>query len=405
MKPFRLLLFYFGIVLLCGIVFFVLSLTKIRQQLVEVSNRIQEDIIFENGKWDTSMYNADPFLPGTAPIYVLAADGYVIERWKPINGFLDASDFKHLLNFTTVQTIDVSTNQDWRVLSVPIQSGEDLIGVITLSYFHPLNENLAKVDRELVETAQKIKEKVHTEGDSFRIESFDQRKVPYYIAYQVVNRFNKIVFKSNNSNSVDRLPNYIDPSYIVSQLSQPSWQLIQDRKTQEFFLIKTEPLHLVGVDTPQQGVIVVGSSVSELLLLIVKYVGIMVFFGIVVFSIHHAYFFLQGYVSRMRKHAQKNILQFDRTNSQIVINEIIVPIEYASNQYYLIDAVLNSPYKRWEIDELMEKFGEELNHRSWRKIYDTMSSVNKKVFKSLEKKMILVEGKTFRLNPELIEFL
>jgi hypothetical protein len=82
--------------------------------------RIKEDVLFENGKWNMYKYNADPNLPDTYPLYILATDGFVIDRWKPVKGYLDVSDFKHLLMFNSPQTITTPTNQSWRIFSKPI---------------------------------------------------------------------------------------------------------------------------------------------------------------------------------------------------------------------------------------------------------------------------------------------
>lgn len=403
-KHLRVPFFYFCIVLVSAFFFFLFSLFQVRDVIVMVEKRVQEDIILENGKWNTAAYSADPLLPGTAPIYVLASDGYVIERWKPITGFLDASDFKHLLNFTSIQTVETSTNQDWRVLSVPINGSNETIGVITLSYFHPTTENLELIDQEMFASAQKIQQQIRVEGDSFRIEPFDERKIPYYIAYQVVNKFNKIVFKSNNSNSIDRLPNFIDPSYISSQLNKPSWNLVRDERTQEIFLTKTEPLYIGGEGSPDQGVIVIGHTLSRLFSVFTTYIAVLTITGFLVYVLGVCWQMLSHQLRIWKKQQEKLVIYFDKKNSILHINETQISIEYASNQYYLTEAVLEQPSKRWEVDEIMDKFGEELSQNSWRKVYDAMISINRKTAPILNEKLILVEGKTFRLNPHFAKF-
>ena len=93
-------------------------------------------------------------------------------------------------------------------------------------------------------------------------------------------------------------------------------------------------------------------------------------------------------------------MSFNEKTSILSINDSEIPIPYASNQYYLTQAVLSRPKKRWEVDELLERLGEDPRQNSWRKIYDAMNQVNKKAYPVLGKKLILLEEKTYRLNSE-----
>src|SRR5581483_9497719 len=84
---------------------FILSQTK--KQLNEFTHRVVSDLSYKNGTFDTSLYTADPKTPHpngssgfTSPLYIITTNGFVIERTHPINGFLDASDYKKSLSFS-----------------------------------------------------------------------------------------------------------------------------------------------------------------------------------------------------------------------------------------------------------------------------------------------------------------
>ena len=46
-----------------------------KESLDPIIKRVNEDLHFENGKWDTSFYNADPLIPGTSVLYVITTEG------------------------------------------------------------------------------------------------------------------------------------------------------------------------------------------------------------------------------------------------------------------------------------------------------------------------------------------
>ena len=62
--------------------------------------------------------------------------------------------------------------------------------------------------------------------------------------------------------------------------------------------------------------------------------------------------------------------------------------------------LFSKPTKRWETDELLDRFGEDPELENGRKVYDAMISVNKKVSKVIPLKLILNQNKTYQLNQE-----
>ncbi len=380
--------------------FLLLSLVQIDRQLQQIGTRIQEDITFTNGQWDTSAYNADPLLPGTAPVYILANDGYVIERWKPIAGFLDASDFKHLSAFTTVQTIHTSTNQEWRVLSVPITYLGETLGVVTVSSYAPPTSNLAALDDELQKAAQLLLSTVQKDTSKIWIKDLDERRIPFHISYQVVNKQNTIIAKSNNSNSIDRLPNFIDPSYVANQRVAPNRSLVMEQTTRELYVIHR--LSLVDTTGVQRGVVVIGRTISPLVFIGSLYLVIMALLGVGLILFQKLKKIIQNQVQKKRQYDSFTI-HFDKQNASLLIGSHTVPLSYASNQYYLAEAICAKRQKRWEADELLEKFGEQHSVKARRTVYDAMLLLNKKVQPYLHDKLIVVDGKTYRFNPKFLD--
>src|SRR5690348_26596 len=80
---------------------------------------VLSDLSYKNGAWDMSKYDADPEIPGTYRLYLITKDGFVIDRWRPIAGFLDTSDFKQLLVYQQPQTVTTVAGQAWRLYSEP----------------------------------------------------------------------------------------------------------------------------------------------------------------------------------------------------------------------------------------------------------------------------------------------
>jgi hypothetical protein len=153
------------------------------------------------------------------------------------------------------------------------------------------------------------------------------------------------------------------------------------------------------------GVIVVGNSMDFLDTLLKQYVIVSLALGAIV--IIPIVFLLRKLIKRMLlyKFSKDEIetsqlphmVSFDSKKSVIIIDGAKVSIPYATNQYTLCKAIFSFPNKRWEVDQLSERFGEMENQDAWRKVYDAALALNKKVgFKLVEYK-----DKTFRLNPSL----
>lgn len=375
----------------------------------ELSQRAKDDIIYSAGQWDMSRYDTDPEIPGSARLYVLTKDGFVIDRWRPVSGYLDTSDFKQLRQYTTAKTIRTVTGQIWRLLSLPIYNeAKTTIGLITVGSFNASFERAGDMDTSLASAASKLTQKLKVSGETINAESVNVRDIPYNISFQVVDQFNQIHVKSDNSSTIDRLPNYIDPSYIVDNLKTPSIKQITDRKHAETFLVRSTPIN--DSSNNPVGVIIVARTITPGIALVGAYVLWVVVASLVLIIIASVYLYKWTRLGSTAIAAKTRLLQaedianieIDKNSHQIKINDHVVKFAYATNQYYLCLALFNSPKRKWESDELLDKLGEAINRDSWRKLYDAMNGINKKAEAIIGFKLILTSNKTYYLNPIIV---
>lgn len=401
---------FFLIQLILGaIIVYQVPIKQTSSYIQKVAQRVKEDISYKNGKWDMYRYNADPQLPDTYPLYVLAADGFVLDRWKPLHGFLDTSDFSHLLTYTSPQTVTTASNQTWRMYSKPILKNNATMGVITTAYFNPQEASVADVDRKLMDTANTIASRVTFKNDQLISENIDVRDISYDISFQVVDKFNRILAKNNNNNSIDRIPNFTDASYVGNEINSPRVRQVQDAVTHEKFLIVSSPV--VDANNFVIGVVVVGKSIAYIdeifrNFLISELVAgiVLVVIGIVVIV-----YVVKDHVRRVLAKlpvpikAEIRRISFDKKESILRLDQHEIHIPYATNQYYLCEALFSQPKKRWEVDELLERFGEDIEgENSWRKVYDAMLIVDKKLGDILDEKLIITRDKTYQINPQFV---
>lgn len=370
------------------------SYNRIKTSLAESSTQIRETLKYDNGKWDTTLYNANPLTPhptgssgASDPLYIITKDGFIIERNRPINGFLDSSDFKLLLGFNEPETIETITNEKWRVLSKPIIFDNETLGVIMAGYYNPSMESTAQIDPILEENLQQIRDKIKIEGEHIVTNPLDIRNSHYNVAFEVVSNFNKML--TNNG----RIPTFIDKSYLINELEAlGTYQTVTDAKTKEPFLIYTTPIN--DSHGKIAGIIVGAKSVGSINNVLKDYVVISTILGLL--------FVLLTFLPRLTskpKIAPLKSISFDRKSSAIKLNNDTIHIPYASNQYYLCEAIFSAPRKRWERDELMDKFGIKETSQGWRTIYDASLAINKK----LSLKLIHHQDKTFMMNPSLVD--
>lgn len=368
--------------------------------------RVKKDLQYRNGKWSTDLYNSDPDTPtpnsvNPFPLYVITADGFVIGRSRPIKGFLDSSDFKHFLSFQIPQTVNTPTNENWRVLSKPIIKEGNTLGVIMVSYYNPVPELLNDIDPRLKDNVEKISNTIIVSNNNIDISRLDARSIPYDISYEVVDRFNQIIVVDG------RTPSFIDVSYVASEMNAGE-RIITDQKTGEPFLVISKPL----TDTygASSGIVVAGLSIINLQSVLRNFIifsivtGLLLTLPLTVFGIYLFRKELLLLLKNVKNNStEKKItkIYFDKKNSILGFNNKKIEVQYASNQYYLVDALFSNPKKRWEQDELLSRFGEDKIAENTRKIYDAMLNVNKKI----GVKLIVYKDKRYRMNQIFIPHL
>ena len=393
---FFIVLFYVQLVI-SSIVIFYISIKRIEDHSSLKISWIKENINYENEKWDISGYNKDPRIIGNYPLYILTTEGYVLDRRQTIAGFLDSSNFKNLISFTNIKTFSSITGQNRRIFSKPIISKGEAVGVITVSFFQPNELAFEAIDQELLKNAELISSMVSVKNGVIDVSKVDERKVSYNISFLIVDKYNLILKKSTNVNSLQRIPSFIDPSYVKNQLRNSKIQYVEDRITKEKFAMKTSGIY--DRNNNALGVIVVGESIEPISDLLINFI---LWFGLVsILILLFSFFYVQKIFHERLKSVNPLKIWFDEKGSVLHVDKQNIKISYATNQYYLLNLLFSNPTKRWETDELSEKLGELSPEEAARKIYDTMINVNKKVAGFMTEKFIINQNKTYQLNPKL----
>ncbi len=383
-----------------------IALNQTEQQLKKSIARVKEDITYNNNRWDMRRYNADPNVPDSYPLYILSTDGFILDRWKPVRGYLDVSDIKHLLTYQPPKTINTPTGQTWRVFSKPIVQNGETLGVVTVGAFEPQG-NISDIDSQLENVASFVFSKITIQNGQIEAKNLDVRDVSYNISFQVVDKYNRILSKNNNTNSIDRIPNYIDLSYIGEELNSSPIKQVQDSVTRESFLIATEPI--VNKQQTVIGLIVMGKSILSINQIYYTYfVTEAVTAGItIIIALYIAYRLIKNYLKnaphkQIEKKEEVEKISFDKKASVLHVGSQEIAIPYGTNQYYFLEALFSNSKKHWEVDELLERFGEDPFSNNWRKVYDAMTILNKKAAEFLPTKLITLQDKTYYINPQLL---
>jgi hypothetical protein len=375
------------------------AVSAIEKSLSLTIENIRKDISYVNGKWDVIDYNSDFGSKSSnplneSPLYIITTDGFIIDRSNLIAGFLDSVDFKHLLIYTSPQTITTPTNEVWRVLAIPINDNGKTIGIITVSYYNPNVGLYSEIDQRLKESVLSIESQIEIRKGKISLKSSKIRTITSDISYLVATSFNQVIVVNG------RIPRYLDVSYIAPELSARE-RIVLDANTQEKFLVLSKPLtDNKGLPV---GIVIIGRSLKSLFSLLHDFV-LASFISSIVISLPLvivAVFLLKKEFFELVRNGTKptfKTISFDRRKSIIQIDKNQISIPYSSNQYYLCEAVFLLPNKLWENDELLERFGENIMGGKTRKVYDAMLAINKKV----GFKLIFHKDKTYRFNSEFM---
>ncbi|MBP7967232.1 cache domain-containing protein [Candidatus Woesebacteria bacterium] len=375
-----------------AVVVYVASFELSKREVDKIVTRMHEDIRYKNGFWDLYYLNSDPLLPGSYSHYILATQGYVIERWRPINGFIDTANLDHILQFQTIQTVTSPANETWRVYSQPLKQGESVVGGIFVSRYIGEGDDIAIIDKRLAQDMQFVKNKVRVNGETIDTSKLDVRETQYDISIKIVDKYNTIVSKTNNSNSIDRAPNYIDSSYVRRQLEAPRYRTIYDSVTNEPFLIVTSSVF--DEQNKVVGVIIVGKSLTFLFELLGAYIVAMLLFTLILIP-----FVVYFYKKRYPGNAVKNI-SFDTTDGILRIDSSKIEIPGDTHQYHVLYCLFKNEDHMCTAEDISDQFGD-ADGNIWRRVYDVMLILNKKTEPYLEDKFIIIRNKKFLINPIL----
>lgn len=400
--------------IISGLLIYFLFLNYSENQLTQTSNEIINDLSYNNGEWNVSKYNADPNIPEKSPLYIITSQGYVIDRMNPIHGYLDKSNIFRLASFSTPQTVNTIENESWRVFSKEIKMNGNIWGIILVAHYNPDPKNVKVANSQLRNTAENIFKKLYIKNNQLNASKVNVLDFNYNISFEVVDQYNNILLKSNNLNYNNKLPDYIDRSYVGSTLSLPQYLQVKDTTTHQIFLVKNNEIK--DKHNNVIAIVSLASSITYIYQLIEAFVIIEIIIGILLLLllitfIHNS---INIYISNfLRKNSidfydQKKItrISFSKKKHTVYINDKSVNIPFATNQYYFCDALFSNPTKKWETDELLDKFGEQ-DLTKWHKVYDTMKLTNKRFIYMLPDKLFIISNKRFQINPifqNLIEY-
>lgn len=390
---------FYIIFIIIGFVFIHTSLFSYTSRFIEnIEQRIKDSLVYENGVWDTSLYNSDPFTSNpnastTFPIYILTKDGYILDRSRAIAGFLDTSDYKHLIQFDKPQTIN--TFEKWRVLSRKLTYNNNELGVILIAYYNPDDEIIEKIDKRLESNINKIVDQLVLSENNIDISKFDERRIDYDLSFELVTKSNRVLF------STGRTPSFIDPSYVEAELNSKDFHIFVDNRTSEPFLVKS--LGIKDKDQNIVGLISIGNSIKYIYDIeneFIKYSFIIGLILVPIITLITFNIFLRDLNQTLSKYhivgSPKKKIRFNAKEGIIFIDDSEIPIVYNSNQYFMCKAFFQKPNKRWENDELVKFLGEDLDEASNKKIYDTAIAINKKI----GFKLISYKDKTYEISSE-----
>ncbi len=390
------------------------SYNQIQTSLKDTVARVESDQIFKDNRWDTTGYvNDDQMPPASGPLYIITSDGFVIERYNTINGFLDTSRFEYASSFTTPQTITTPANEVWRMYSKPITKNNIVAGAVIVGYYQPDPEATQNIDKQLVTAANQLVSEITVDNNNqINVLNIDSRGISVFLSYGIVDQFNRSLESSGPP------PGYIDrvDGGILANYPNGKMELLKDSKTNETFQAYMKPI--TDSSGKVAGYIVAASSLKQVNQ-VLRYQ--LIFTGIAGGTIAILTILLLAYLLRhelaemaeeIKARLQKGLspsegksgLIFDPDKSIVRLGDKMLKVPYSSLQYEICKVLFSNTKKRWELDEIMDKMGEEYSDEApkkmWRKYYDAVRLLNEKSKQDLGANIIIAESKTFRVNTQ-----
>ncbi|MBI2611747.1 hypothetical protein HYW54_03310 [Candidatus Gottesmanbacteria bacterium] len=232
------------------------AINEIQDYLKNANNRIVSDLAYKNDKWDTTAYINDSQTIQDNPLYILTIDGFVIDRIKPINGFLDTSDFMFGSSFTTPKTVSILESETWRLYSKKIIRENNIFGTILVGDFQPETTELKNIDDELIKTADMILSQIKISNSEIDISELDLKRINVRHYVEIIDRFNRSIESVGSG-----IPAYIDRSYVANELNE-NYKTVYDTKSKEPFLVYSKPIFDMSNDPI--GIVISGYSLKQI---------------------------------------------------------------------------------------------------------------------------------------------
>lgn len=376
------------------------TINNLKKGIKTTINQVKKDLKYKDGQWNTYSYVNNPEISYDNPLYIFTIDGFLIDRIKPINGFLDTSIFDYALKFDKPQTYTSEINERWRILYYPIERDGQIQAALLPGYFDPPESAASEIDQQLLNNAKKIDSKIkYVNG------KLDVTEVESSTPYELIDRFNKVL-KSEGG-----IPAYIDRSFVQKTIEVKE-AIIKDEKTGEPYFVISDSIH----DNNQSliGIVAAARSYKNTQ----EYLKSQVFFtlgsalvAIFLVAIFSIYVFGREIPSIIKMKLTQLIepkdvvfesISFDPKSSVVKIDKETIDIPADTNQYYLLKALFSTPNKKWENDELVEKIeGLGFGEGNPRKFYDSAKAINHKLKHKIGTDLIIYKARAFQLTPEI----
>ncbi|MFA9289037.1 MAG: hypothetical protein ACEQSA_04110, partial [Weeksellaceae bacterium] len=109
------------------------------------------------------------------------------------------------------------------------------------------------------------------------------------------------------------------------------------------------------------------------------------------------------HLNQKKHHAVQNYqMYFDPTDGIIHIDKAKIELPLDSHQYHLAVCLFKNPTKPCTAEDVGKEFNE-VDGNLWRRVYDAMLIVNKKVEPYTGEKLCVIRNKHFMINPRVID--
>ena len=227
-------------------------LSQSKNNLQSIANHITNNIQYVNGKFSLLNLNSDPLISNYYPLYIFSKDGLVIYRGYIIQGYLDKSSISRLGVYNSPETIYTTSNEYWRIYSKNLFYNGTSAGLVLVSEFEPNSTRYSQIDTTLKNNANLIAGRIQVNQDKLQIPNNIRKDVNYNVNYEIIDQYNNIVTRSSNVVEQNRLPDFIDRSYVGDVVYAPDYLQIFDPQSRTNFimaheLIKDNRNNIVGV--------------------------------------------------------------------------------------------------------------------------------------------------------------